>query len=102
MMTALSTSRSLVSGGYGQYNPFEEHIWGLFMDEHVFPGADASCPMGWVVTHLEKAGFEVQRAQNLGWHYSQTLASWLQVWTEKKALVVRAMESVPGEGGRSS
>ena len=23
-------------------------VWGLFMDEHVFPGADASCPMGWV------------------------------------------------------
>ena len=31
-------------------------------DEHVFPGADASCPMGWVVTHLEQAGFEVLEA----------------------------------------
>lgn len=71
--------------GYGNYNPFEEHTWGLFMDEHVFPGADASCPMGWVVTHLERSGFEVQRAQNLGWHYSKTLAHWLDVWTSKRA-----------------
>lgn len=78
--------------GYGNYNPFEEHVWGLFMDEHVFPGADASCPMGWVVTHLERAGFEVQRAQNLGWHYSRTLAHWLDVWTSKR----REIENVYG------
>jgi len=75
--------------GYGNYNPFEEHVWGLFMDEHVFPGADASCPMGWVVTHLERSGFEVQRAQNLGWHYSRTLAHWLDVWTSRKDEVVK-------------
>jgi len=74
--------------GYGEYNPFEEHVWGLFMDEHVFPGADASCPLGWVVTHLERAGFEVQRAQNLGWHYSQTLAHWQQVWESRKQNIV--------------
>lgn len=74
--------------GYGEYNPFEEHTWGLFMEQHVFPGADASCPMGWVVTHLERAGFEVQRAQNLGWHYSQTLYHWLQVWIKEKQRIV--------------
>lgn len=52
--------------GYGQgYNHYEDIIWGMFMDEHVFPGADASCPMGWVVTHLEQAGFEVQSVHNL-------------------------------------
>ena len=45
---------------------YEDLIWGLFMDEHVFPGADASCPMGWVVTHLEQAGFEVQSVHNMG------------------------------------
>merc|ERR1712151_20124 len=71
--------------GYAEgYNHYEDLVWGMFMDEHVFPGADASCPMGWVVTHLERAGFEVQRAQNLGWHYSRTLAHWLDVWTSKK------------------
>jgi len=79
--------------GYGDYNPFEEHVWGLFMDEHVFPGADASCPMGWVVTHLERSGFEVQRAQNLGWHYSKTLAHWLEVWTSKR----KEIEKVYGD-----
>jgi cyclopropane fatty-acyl-phospholipid synthase-like methyltransferase len=79
--------------GYGNYNPFEEHVWGLFMDEHVFPGADASCPMGWVITHLERSGFEVQRAQNLGWHYSKTLAHWLDVWTSRR----KQIEEVYGE-----
>jgi len=77
--------------GYGDYNPFEELTWGLFMDEHVFPGADASCPMGWVLTHLEKAGFEVQRVVNMGSQYSRTLQHWLDVWEnkEKKAGIVK-------------
>ena len=26
---------------------YEDLVWGLFMGEHVFPGADASCPLGW-------------------------------------------------------
>jgi cyclopropane fatty-acyl-phospholipid synthase-like methyltransferase len=59
------------------------------MDEHVFPGAEASCPLGWVITQLERAGFEVQRAQNLGWHYSQTLAHWLDVWESKEASITK-------------
>merc|ERR1719240_1070023 len=30
--------------GFAQgYNHYEDLLWGLFMDEHVFPGADASC-----------------------------------------------------------
>jgi cyclopropane fatty-acyl-phospholipid synthase-like methyltransferase len=59
---------------------YEDFVWGLFMGEHVFPGADASCPMGWVTTQLERAGFEVQRVQNLGNHYSRTLNQWLEEW----------------------
>merc|ERR1719223_1317061 len=59
---------------------FEDLIWGLFMGEHVFPGADASCNMGWVTQHLERNGFEVQRVSNLGNHYSRTLAHWLEEW----------------------
>merc|ERR1719335_972466 len=71
--------------GYGEgYNHYEDLVWGLFMDEHVFPGADASCPMGWVVTKLEQAGFEVQNVYNLGYHYSKTLYHWLQTWEAKK------------------
>jgi cyclopropane fatty-acyl-phospholipid synthase-like methyltransferase len=63
---------------------FEDLVWGLFMGEHVFPGADASCPMGWVTRHLERAGFEVQRVSNLGNHYSRTLYQWLETWRSKK------------------
>ena len=71
--------------GYAKgYNHYEDIIWGLFMDEHVFPGADASCPMGWVITKLEQAGFEVQNVHNLGSHYSKTLAHWLQMWESKR------------------
>jgi len=77
--------------GYGEgYNHYEDLIWGLFMDEHVFPGADASCPMGWVVTKLEQAGFEVQNVHNLGNHYSQTLHHWQQLWESKQDSIVKA------------
>jgi len=76
--------------GYGEgYNHYEDLVWGLFMDEHVFPGADASCPMGWVITHLERAGFEVQNVHNMGNHYSRTLNHWLQLWEAKKDQVVK-------------
>merc|ERR1719215_2504056 len=77
--------------GYGRgVNHYEDIVWGMFMDEHVFPGADASCPMGWVVTKLEQAGFEVQSVYNLGYHYSQTLNHWLKMWEKKKDVVVKA------------
>jgi cyclopropane fatty-acyl-phospholipid synthase-like methyltransferase len=77
--------------GYGKgYNHYEDLIWGLFMDEHVFPGADASCPMGWVLSHLEMAGFEVQNVYNLGNHYSKTLYHWQQLWESKEAEITKA------------
>jgi cyclopropane fatty-acyl-phospholipid synthase-like methyltransferase len=69
---------------------YEDLVWGLFMGEHVFPGADASCPMGWVTTHLERNGFEVQRVQNLGNHYSRTLFQWLEEWRLAKDSMVKA------------
>jgi|Transcript_28338 cyclopropane fatty-acyl-phospholipid synthase-like methyltransferase len=79
--------------GYGDhykgFSHYEDIVWGMFMDEHVFPGADASCPMGWVVTKLEQAGFEVQNVYNLGYHYSKTLYHWLQTWEAKKDAVVK-------------
>lgn len=76
--------------GYAEgYNNYQDIVWGMFMDEHVFPGADASCPMGWVVTKLEQAGFEPQSVHNLGYHYSLTLDHWRQVWEAKKDDVVK-------------
>lgn len=68
---------------------YEDLVWGLFMGENVFPGADASCPLGWVSTQLERAGFEIQRVHNLGSHYSRTLDQWLQVWRSKKAATIK-------------
>merc|ERR1719160_1978780 len=77
--------------GYGDgFNHYQDLVWGMFMDEHVFPGADASCPMGWGVTKLEQAGFEVQNVYNLGNHYSKTLYHWQQTWEAKKDLIVKA------------
>merc|ERR1711988_1770426 len=58
------------------------------MGEHVFPGADASCPLGWVSTQIERAGFEIQRVSNLGNHYSRTLDHWLDEWIEGKDEIV--------------
>lgn len=66
---------------------YEDLVWGLFMGQHVFPGADASCPLGWVTTQLERAGFEVQRVSNLGNHYSRTLAQWLDEWHASEASI---------------
>ncbi len=28
---------------------YEDLIWGLFMNKYVFPGADASCALNWVI-----------------------------------------------------
>merc|ERR1719262_188128 len=70
--------------GLRRWWQYEDMVWGLFMGENVFPGADASCPLGWVSTQLERAGFEVQRTQNLGSHYSRTLFQWLEEWIKDK------------------
>jgi len=66
---------------------FEDISWGLFMGEHVFPGADASTPIGWVSTQVERAGFEVQRVHNMGSHYSRTLQHWLDNWRSNKDFI---------------
>lgn len=59
---------------------FEDLVWGVFMGKYIFPGADASCPLGFVVTHLERAGFEVHRVENCGVHYSLTIKAWYDNW----------------------
>lgn len=59
---------------------WEDLIWGLFMAKYIFPGADASCPLGWVVTQLEMAGFEVKSTETIGIHYSLTIKRWYENW----------------------
>lgn len=62
--------------------------WGLFMNDHIFRGADASLHVGWVITQLEKAGFEVRSADVLGVHYSATIHRWWENWQRNEQKVV--------------
>ena len=50
------------------------------MNKYIFPGADASCSLGWVVNQLEAAGFEVKNIDVLGVHYSATIWRWYKNW----------------------
>ncbi|CAK9782923.1 S-adenosyl-L-methionine-dependent methyltransferase [Cutaneotrichosporon oleaginosum] len=59
---------------------FEDLIWGIFMNKYIFPGADASLNMGWVINELEGAGFEVKSADVFGVHYAATLHRWYKNW----------------------
>lgn len=59
---------------------YEDLIWGLFMNKYVFPGADASTPLGFYISSLESAGFEVKGIDTVGVHYSATLWKWYRNW----------------------
>ncbi|EON66663.1 cyclopropane-fatty-acyl-phospholipid synthase [Coniosporium apollinis CBS 100218] len=67
---------------------YEDLIWGLFMNKYIFPGADASTPLGWFVDKLEGAGFEVKSIDTIGVHYSATLWRWYRNWMANKEKVV--------------
>ncbi|KAJ3484290.1 hypothetical protein NLI96_g5741 [Meripilus lineatus] len=67
---------------------YEDLIWGLFMNKYIFPGADASCSLGWVVSQVEKAGFEVKNIDVLGVHYSATIYRWYKNWLANKDAVI--------------
>jgi hypothetical protein len=51
------------SGGTDVCAQYEDLVWGLFMAKYIFPGADASMPLNWVVGQLELAGFEVAQVR---------------------------------------
>jgi len=67
---------------------YEDLMWGIFMGQYIFPAADASCPIGWVATQLERAGFEVHRVENCGVHYSLTIKAWYDNWMKNEKKVV--------------
>jgi cyclopropane fatty-acyl-phospholipid synthase-like methyltransferase len=67
---------------------YEDLVWGLFMAKYIFPGADASCPLGFVVSQVERAGFEVHRVENCGVHYSVTIQKWYENWKRNEAAIV--------------
>ncbi len=66
---------------------YEDLIWGLFMNKYIFPGADASTPLGWFVDKLEGAGFEIKGIDTIGVHYSATLWRWYRNWMANKEKV---------------
>ncbi|EJD02955.1 sphingolipid C9-methyltransferase [Fomitiporia mediterranea MF3/22] len=76
--------------GVRQCWQYEDLIWGLFMNKYIFPGADASCSLGWVVKQVEAAGFEVKCIDVLGVHYSATIYRWYKNWVSNKDQVIAA------------
>jgi cyclopropane fatty-acyl-phospholipid synthase-like methyltransferase len=67
---------------------YEDLVWGLFMAKYIFPGADASCPLGFVTSQAERAGFEVHRVENCGVHYAVTIYKWYENWKKNEAAIV--------------
>jgi len=68
----------------------EDLIWGLFMNRHVFPGADASLPPHAMLKALEKSNFELHSAENVTIHYSLTLKRWHDNWVSNRAAITQA------------
>lgn len=67
---------------------YEDLMWGLFMAKYVFPGADASAPLNWVLEQAERAGFEVLNVDTIGVHYSTTIYRWYQNWMKNKDKII--------------
>ncbi|KAF7188219.1 Sphingolipid C9-methyltransferase 2 [Pseudocercospora fuligena] len=67
---------------------YEDLIWGLFMNKYIFPGADASTPLGFFIDKLEGAGFEVKHIDTVGVHYSATIWRWYRNWIGNKDKVI--------------
>jgi cyclopropane fatty-acyl-phospholipid synthase-like methyltransferase len=59
---------------------YEDLVWGLFMNRYVFPGADASTPLGFYISQAESAGFEIKSIDTIGIHYSATMWRWYRNW----------------------
>lgn len=58
------------------------------MAKYVFPGADASMPLNWVIEQMERSGFEIESCETLGVHYSTTIFRWYENWMENKEKVI--------------
>ncbi|KAI1854549.1 hypothetical protein JX265_007580 [Neoarthrinium moseri] len=67
---------------------YDDLIWGLFMNKYIFPGADASTPLGFFVDKLEGAGWEIKSIDTIGVHYSATLWRWYRNWLANKDKVI--------------
>lgn len=68
----------------------EDLIWGLFMNRHVFPGADASLPAHRMLKAMEKSNFEIHSCENVTHHYGLTLNRWHDNWVSNQAAITEA------------
>jgi sphingolipid C9-methyltransferase len=66
----------------------EDLMWGLFMNKHIFPGADAGLPLSSMLKVAEKSGWEVQGVENVSRHYGQTLRVWRSNWESHRQSIV--------------
>jgi sphingolipid C9-methyltransferase len=66
----------------------EDLMWGLFINKHIFPGADAALPLSSMLKVAEKSGWEMQGVENVSRHYSQTLRLWRANWETHRSSVV--------------
>ncbi len=66
----------------------EDLVWGLFMNEYIFSGADASMPLHWDLKRMEKVGFEVHSVENIGIHYGKTIHYWYDNWVRNREKVL--------------
>jgi cyclopropane fatty-acyl-phospholipid synthase-like methyltransferase len=69
---------------------YDDVSWGIFMYRYIFRGADASLPLNWVVGQLERAGFEINSVENVGFHYIQTIKQWRENLVKNKAEIEKA------------
>eukprot|EP00484_Ammonia_sp_Unknown_P030387 CAMPEP_0197034698 /NCGR_PEP_ID=MMETSP1384-20130603/12718_1 /TAXON_ID=29189 /ORGANISM="Ammonia sp." /LENGTH=495 /DNA_ID=CAMNT_0042464651 /DNA_START=136 /DNA_END=1623 /DNA_ORIENTATION=- len=69
---------------------WEDMVWILFMGKYIFPGADASTPINWVLNQLERSGFELHRVENCQAHYARTIEKWHDNWVSNKDDVIKA------------
>jgi len=67
---------------------FEDLVWGLFMAKYIFPAADASCPISWVNTQMEQAGFEIHSVENVSVHYTETIHRWYKNWVNNEKAIL--------------
>jgi len=74
--------------GLRRHWQWKDLVWGLFMNKYIFPGADASTPMGFIVDNMEKAGFEIFSVENISWHYANTIFHWYQNWIKNREQIV--------------
>jgi cyclopropane fatty-acyl-phospholipid synthase-like methyltransferase len=68
----------------------EDLIWAMFMNRHIFAGADASLPLSSMLRAAEDAGFEVVDVEPMSAHYVLTLRAWSRLWEQNGAQVIAA------------